>query len=471
MNNNQKTRPAALAALIAGCCLAVGFAAWSITRAMNPPAPATSTTTTATTGTAAPAPLDLAGPAPLTPAQQRRAASGDAALAPHADPFGLLPEPTRAVAAVRPPALPPLATAGRGGSRPPVLPAVSWPGGPGDLPPMRPIPALGGPGPAFGPGRSPRPPDVRVLPAKPDLIGTLLGAQPSAVFRSGGQFTVVPVGGAVGGWRLISVEHGGVVVRSGKETVRILIGGDKPDGIVTAESQPPAVPALSPTAPLAPPTQEQPARPAPKPDPKAAPPQVPPSQPVAGMNPPALDAVTAPEEVAAAVVAMAEATAVPAGTGAVQPTVALAPPPEVAVATAESLPAQAAAALSPPAVAEPGEAPGVTLVAAAAGGVAITEPRLDHPGPAQRPALLLASEPSAVPLTPSPALVSRPRPAKPGVSATGTVVLTGDHPQPPAERAPERHVDPAPLPGRVILDWADEVEPEEPRQPDTPVPG
>lgn len=474
MNNNQKTSPATVAALVAGCCLAVGFAAWSITRAMNPSAPAKGTTTTATTGTVAPAPLDLAGPAPLTPEQQRRVAGGEAGLAPHADPFGLLPQPPRAVAATRPPALPPLAAGSPGGNRPPVLPAVtSWPGGPGDLPPMRPLPAFGGPGPGPGGQGTSRSTPVRALPPRPELIGTLLGAHPSAVFRSGGEFTVVPVGGSVGGWRLLTVEHGGVVIRSGAETARVLVGGKKPDGIITAESKPPAVPALSPTAPLAPPTAP-PALPTPQPDPKAAPPQVPRAQPVARVTVPVLDAVAATEDVAEAVVATTGALAIPAPGQLVEPgarpAVTLGPAPRTAVATVENLPARVAAAASPLAAAEPGKTPEVSLGTEAAGVVTTAEMQPGRRQIGQQPALLLASEPSGMPLTPSPALVSQPRPAKPGVSATGTVVLTGEHPQPPAEKAPERYVDPAPLPGRIILDWADEAEPEEPARPDTPTP-
>jgi hypothetical protein len=463
MNNTQKSSPATVAALIGGCCLAVGFAAWNITRAMSPAAPPAETAPTAKENTA-PVPLELAGPPPLTPAQERRMASGEAALAPHADPFAQIPDPPPVAAASRAPGLPPLATASTGG-RLPTLPAVSWPGGPGELPPIRPIPALGAPGPAgtTWPRQAQSP---RQLPPKPELVGTLLGDRPSAVFRSGGKLTVVSISETVGGWRLLTVEHGGVVIRSGNETARILLGGERSSGIVTAVSKPPAPPALSPTAPLAPPQPSAPEQPSPAPAPESPPLKVPRSQPVAQATPTVSDAGAPTVEAAADGVVVAEEAGAPAS-----PAVTLEPVRSVPLTVERSLTAQAAAMPSPPATALPGRAPAVTLASAASEEVATAEAPMEHALPGQQPAYLLASEPSATPLTPSRALVSHPRPAPPVVSTSGTLLLTGDLPEPSEEKAPERPVEPAPLPGRLILEWADEVEPdEEEEQPDLPRP-
>ncbi|HOJ23430.1 MAG TPA: hypothetical protein PLY56_18045, partial [Armatimonadota bacterium] len=59
------------------------------------------------------------------------------------------------------------------------------------------------------------------------------------------------------------------------------------------------------------------------------------------------------------------------------------------------------------------------------------------------------------------ALVSHPQPAPPVVSTSGTFLLTGELPEPSEEKAPERPTDPAHLPGRLILEWADEIEAED----------
>ncbi|HOM82504.1 MAG TPA: hypothetical protein PLZ94_12015 [Armatimonadota bacterium] len=459
MSNTQKSSPATIAALIAGCCLAVGFAAWNITRAMRPAAPPADTASTAKEDTA-PVPLELAGPPPLTPAQERRMASGETALAPHADPFVQLPDPPAVAATSRPPSLPPLATASTGGSQLPTLPAVSWPGGPGILPPIRPIPGGGAAGPAGTTwprqAHTPRP-----LPPKPELIGTLLGARPSAVFRSGGKLTVVSISETIGGWRLLTVEHGGVVIRSGNETARILVGGEPSSGIATSVSSPPVAPALSPTAPLAPPeqppaAQPSPAQPSPQPAPENPPLKVPRSQPVAHATPTALGASTPAAEASTENVAIAEKVG-----AASPPAVTLEPVHSVTLAVEGSLTAQAAAMPSPPATAQPKRTPAITLASAPNEGVATAEAHAEHAVVGQQPAHLLAAEPSATPLTPSRALVSHPQPAPPVVSTSGTFLLTGELPEPSEEKAPERPTDPAHLPGRLILEWADEIEAED----------
>ena len=103
----------------------------------------------------------------------------------------------------------------------------------------------------------------------------------------------------------------------------------------------------------------------------------------------------------------------------------------------------------------------ITLASAPNEGVATAEAHAEHAVVGQQPAHLLAAEPSATPLTPSRTLVSHPQPAPPVVSTSGTLLLTGELPEPSEEKAPERPTDPAPLPGRLILEWADEIEAED----------
>lgn len=58
---------------------------------------------------------------------------------------------------------------------------------------------------------------VQPAPARPEappsLTGTLLGDQPSAVFLVDGNLTIVPAGGIVGGWQVLTVSHGQVMLK------------------------------------------------------------------------------------------------------------------------------------------------------------------------------------------------------------------------------------------------------------------
>ena len=94
------------------------------------------------------------------------------------------------------------------GPQAPVLPAVA------------PAPV---PHPAPAPPAQPEPP--------PALVGTLLGDQPSAVFQLNGNIIIVPAGGMLAGWQLLTVEHGQAMLKH-------IATGTKIPVLVAAESTP-----------------------------------------------------------------------------------------------------------------------------------------------------------------------------------------------------------------------------------------
>jgi hypothetical protein len=61
----------------------------------------------------------------------------------------------------------------------------------------------------------------------PELIGTLLGDQPSAVFRGDRALVVVPVGGTIGRWRVTAVSHGTARVQSAAGSIQLSVGGTR----------------------------------------------------------------------------------------------------------------------------------------------------------------------------------------------------------------------------------------------------
>jgi hypothetical protein len=65
-----------------------------------------------------------------------------------------------------------------------------------------------------------------------ELVGTLLGVRPSAVFRTGEKMVTVPVNGTFAGWKVITVQHGEVVVTSTGRTVRLNVGMNASAGMV-----------------------------------------------------------------------------------------------------------------------------------------------------------------------------------------------------------------------------------------------
>ena len=234
MSARKGTSPGTIVGLAVAACGALGFAYWNVTRAMNqePPPPPTAGTPGTVAGSPQPA---TPGAVPGTPAatvaavQIRPAASEDADLAPGADPFLPLPmapaaSPAAILASTRLP---------RGGGASPVLPALM-----GWAPPT--------PLPAQGPPHIPRgaAPPRAALPARPrepapELVGTLLGDNPCAVFVKDKQTVVVPVGGKFGAWQVVVVEHSSVVLRQAGQSLRLSVGGTASGG--TAPGPPPGI--------------------------------------------------------------------------------------------------------------------------------------------------------------------------------------------------------------------------------------
>jgi hypothetical protein len=157
--------------------------------------------------------------------------ASEAVLAPEADPF--VPLPTHAVTPQ------PQAgsagvgqtptggsQAGRGAAN--GTGAIAGPGM-GNLSVMN--PALGGPVP---PNRGIIPQFAAPPPPAPELVGTLLGDQPSAVFRGASQLVAVPVGATFGGWKVIHVGQGDAVVKGMGRMVRLQAGVPVDSGSVPA---------------------------------------------------------------------------------------------------------------------------------------------------------------------------------------------------------------------------------------------
>ncbi len=237
MSESKPASKQTLAVLGVGSAAALGAAYWSISQALAPPpvahtlppVPSTNNGGLPTSpGLAAAALVPAVTPAPLpgsaadiaarsTAASQmsgdnsgaRQITSSEAVLAPNADPFtpisprSLNPgavgsAPARSVTQAQPIRI----SRSLGFSS--LDPILSDP----QRLSSRPLPPLA----------------VAEAPA-PELVGTLLGEQPSAVFRGQSQLVAVPVGGSFGAWKVMEVSHGGVVVKGMGRTVRLGIAG------------------------------------------------------------------------------------------------------------------------------------------------------------------------------------------------------------------------------------------------------
>ncbi|MCX6362462.1 MAG: hypothetical protein NT029_21935 [Armatimonadetes bacterium] len=195
--------PKTIVALIVGIILVLVFVVWQITNAMSaknpaPPPAAQSSTSGAPTEPLAPAPSATAS----------AAGGGDVALAPGVDPFKpLTPRDVLAMASRRP------AVAGAPGTGLPPAPGggnTPWTGGfPTALPP------------AAGGRALPAP--MAVQAPQPALAGTLLGGQPTGMFRTERGLTLVPEGGSVMGWTVARVQEGSVVLRLAGRVVKLSV--------------------------------------------------------------------------------------------------------------------------------------------------------------------------------------------------------------------------------------------------------
>jgi hypothetical protein len=70
--------------------------------------------------------------------------------------------------------------------------------------------------------------------APPELIGTLIGEHPSAVFRSKDGVVIIAAGKTIGPWRVSRVVHGGVILVNGRRRVSL---GTSMAGAVYAQQQ------------------------------------------------------------------------------------------------------------------------------------------------------------------------------------------------------------------------------------------
>lgn len=235
--------------LAAGAIAALGFAVWNVHRALQPPlhtmhpvgsldrvSVEVGRTLPLPSGEDAPPVSEPAASAPAPAAAAPAPASGSVVaeenLAPGTNPFVPLPGQgvygQQFVTAAAPsyeamPTLPPpayipepvtpmrLATATMSLSprrvqpRPVLRPSVSIRSNePAFVGPVAPVLPNAAPAPA----PKPAPAAPVQVETPPTLVGTLLGDQPSAVFQLNGNIVIVPAGGMVGGWQLLTVEHG-----------------------------------------------------------------------------------------------------------------------------------------------------------------------------------------------------------------------------------------------------------------------
>lgn len=232
MSTKKAASPQTVAALAVGSVGALGLAYWSISSALSPGRPGGSP---AAPVTANPPPgPTLSDPSTATAQRALRTAStgAESTLSPESNPFAPISRPaaitaqrSAAAAGTPPPA------AGQG----PTLPTISpTPAGLSAVPNLQAMP-MGSPGTAPSSRPAFTPPSMAQAPAvvkQPELVGTLLGDQPSGVFQADKQLVIVPVGGVIDGWRVVAVDQGEATVRMGKHSLRVLVGGSSSSRIV-----------------------------------------------------------------------------------------------------------------------------------------------------------------------------------------------------------------------------------------------
>lgn len=230
MSKNNQASPQKVAALAVGSVGAIGLAYWSISNAMAPPpapppapaptAPSNLQGNVSSPATAAPNQSAQA----TTPAVERATASTETTLSPEADPFAPLvqPPPQPAPNSTLASSSPTPGGSPSGMSAGPILPTIA-PASSGMRPPsnlqVRPMSVPGPLPPTQVAATQPTP--AMVLP---DLVGTLLGERPSAVFRLDKQLVLVPVGNTIAGWKVVSVEQGEATVKRTGQSLRLVVG-------------------------------------------------------------------------------------------------------------------------------------------------------------------------------------------------------------------------------------------------------
>jgi hypothetical protein len=74
---------------------------------------------------------------------------------------------------------------------------------------------------------------------EPELVGTMVGARPTAVFKSDKTMVMVPQGAAYRGWRVMAVGHGEATVWNGGVTLKLRVGSPSTGVTRTASSDQP----------------------------------------------------------------------------------------------------------------------------------------------------------------------------------------------------------------------------------------
>ncbi len=215
MSNQKYNNPKTITIMAAAATAGISLAVWSVHNAMAPPP-------------AAPAPAAPVKPASPTVEASARSEGSVAATdkiiiasaTPSEDSLSLGADPFVPFPVTIPAPIPAAAAAGSsaGSSVASVTPLPSFQTSRAGS--LTAIP--------FGQaGNAPVAPPIQLLP-DPELVGTLLGDRPCAVFRTVKKLTVVPVGGRLGDWMVVSVSHDSVSVKSPKGTLRLVMGLNKP---------------------------------------------------------------------------------------------------------------------------------------------------------------------------------------------------------------------------------------------------
>ncbi len=210
MNENKPANPLAVVLLIVGIVGALGFALY---RALGPAgAPPSANDKTASKANGAAPEKTAAASRPV-----RQPLAGED-LAVGTNPFGAtakttaMTTPTKPTTAPRQPAsgpLPaPLMISRDRAQRAQALNAFTASDRSASVP--RGLPA---------PSTQPMPVSV-----EPELVGTLMGGNPTAVFKSDKAIVMVPQGGVYMGWRILRVSHSEATVWNGGATLRLRVG-------------------------------------------------------------------------------------------------------------------------------------------------------------------------------------------------------------------------------------------------------
>lgn len=241
MSDPKPNNPLVVVLLIVGIIGALGFAIW---RALAPAGPTPSSPPAATAQAAGPgsdAGAPSGGTAPQAAANassahdaQHRSLVGDSAA------LGVNPFGGGAVKAT-PPKPAPLASAPRPSSAPRQTlpaPALVSQDRAARAQALKAFADSNAPGPAATQG-APASPQPMPVAVEPELVGTMLGGRPTAVFKADKTLLMVPQGGVYMGWRVMRVGHSEATVWNGGVQLRLRVG--MPSSPVShAEATPPS---------------------------------------------------------------------------------------------------------------------------------------------------------------------------------------------------------------------------------------